>query len=169
MQELVVTLLFPTFRWKPHHLTQAGNLCGTWCDGGGMNHRAFAACWRMFQVQVLTTSFPIWFPVWYCGYGGVLKYSSIPWTSGKILYVGYDSFVDMAPSCFDGLKGLEFVRWLFLKVGKQPWDPLYQNFSPLWYVWIIKYIWANYNDLSQGHLEWWFSQGIPPQFSLIQV
>ena len=24
-------------------------------------------------------------------------------------------------------------------------------------------IWANYNDLSRGHLKWWFSKGIPPK------
>ena len=25
----------------------------------------------------------------------------------------------------------------------------------------IHHFWANYNDLSRGHLKWWFSKGIP--------
>ena len=35
-----------------------------------------------------------------------------------------------------------------------------------------RFIWANYNDLSRGHLKLWFSKGIPPKSSkipLIQV
>ena len=28
-------------------------------------------------------------------------------------------------------------------------------------------IWANYNDLSRGHLKWWFSKGIHPKIPLI--
>ena len=27
-------------------------------------------------------------------------------------------------------------------------------------------IWANYNDISRGHLKLWFSKGIPPQITL---
>ena len=30
-------------------------------------------------------------------------------------------------------------------------------------------IWAKYNDLSRGHLKWWFSKGIPTKIPLIQV
>ena len=30
-------------------------------------------------------------------------------------------------------------------------------------------IWANYNDLSRGHLKWWFRNGIPQKIPLIQV
>ena len=30
-------------------------------------------------------------------------------------------------------------------------------------------IWANYNDLSRGHLKWWFSKGIPPKSPTIFI
>ncbi len=33
----------------------------------------------------------------------------------------------------------------------------------------LQYVWANYNDLSRGHLKWRFSKGVPPKSLLIHV